>query len=287
MPDSLADFMPDGVTDRLRAEAARRGPLNVAASCLAWGGRYAAGRARLGRPPGHSVRRRAAVPEFHHRYHYTWMNERAVELALARQVVEGVDAADLLEVGNVLAHYVRDGHTVVDLYEHAPGVINADVVDTGLDRRFPLIVSISTLEHVGFDEDVVDPDKPARAVEHLRGLLAPGGRLWATIPVGYNAVDGRRVREGALGFDRVRALRRDLAPPGLAPRSSWTRCGRAEYDRLLVQPPTGLLVLRDWGDATASPNGSASSALVGRRAQVRGVVDGHRRWSDAGGGHRA
>ena len=232
--------MPDGVTDRLRAEAARRGPLTVAASCLGWGGRYAVGRARLGRGARTFSYEGQAVPEFHHRYHYTWMNERAVELALARQVVDGVEASDLLEVGNVLAHYLRDGHTVVDLYERAPGVINADVVDTGLERRFPLIVSISTLEHVGFDEDVADPEKPARAIEHLRGLLAPGGRLWATIPVGYNASMDERIREGALGFDRVRALRRS------SPRQGWRQVDvdqvwSAEYDRLLFSA-TGLLV---------------------------------------------
>ena len=237
---SLPHFMPDGVTDRLRAEAARRGPLTVAGSCLAWGGRYAAGRARLGRAPrtfefdGHALR------EFHHRYHYTWMNERAAELALAREVVDGVPDADLLEVGNVLAHYIREGHTVVDRYEQAPGVINADVVDLDLEQRFPLIVSISTLEHVGFDEDVTDPDKPARAVEHLRALLAPGGRLWATIPVGYNAEMDARVRDGRLAFDRLRALRRD------SHRQGWReveldQVWDAEYDRLLFSA-TGLLV---------------------------------------------
>lgn len=232
--------MPDGVTDRLRAEAARRGPLKVAGSCLAWGGRYAAGRVRLGRAAPAFEFDGRPVPYFHHRYHYTWMNERSVELALARQVVDGVDAADLLEVGNVLAHYVRDGHTVVYLYEHAPGVINADVVDLELERRFPLIVSISTLEHVGLDEDDIDPEKCGRAVEHLRGLLAPGGRLWATIPVDYNRDLDRRIRAGELPFDRLRALRRDSHRAGwhqVEPDEVWD----AGYDRLLFSA-SGLLV---------------------------------------------
>ena len=232
--------MPDGVTDRLRAEAARRGPVKVAGSCLGWGARYAAGRARLGRGARTFPFGADAVPEFHHAYHYTWMNERAVELALARRVVEGVDAADLLEVGNVLAHYVRDGHTVVDLYEQAPGVINADVVDVEMERSFPLIVSISTLEHVGLDEDVRDPGKPARAVERLRGLLAPGGKLWATIPVDYNRDLDERIRDGRLPFDRVRALRRD------SHRQGWREVDvdqvwDAAYDRLLFSA-SGLLV---------------------------------------------
>jgi SAM-dependent methyltransferase len=232
--------MPEGITDRIRAESARRGPLTVAGSCLAWGGRYAAGRARLGRSQPTFAYGGRTVPYFHHRYHYTWMNERSVELALARQVVEDVPAPDLLEVGNVLAHYVRDGHTVVDLYEHAPGVVNADVVDVELPERYRLIVSISTLEHVGLDEDVTDPGKPERAIEHLRRLLAPGGRLWATIPVGYNADLDQRIRAGDLPFDRVRALRRR------SHRQGWRQVEldevwSAEYDRLLFSA-SGLLV---------------------------------------------
>ncbi len=232
--------MPDGVTDRLRDEAARRGPLKVAGSCLAWGGRYAAGRARLGRHQPVFEFDGRAVPYFHHRYHYTWMNERAAELALAREVVDGVPDADLLEVGNVLAHYIREGHTVVDRYEQAPAVINADVVDLDLQQRFALIVSISTLEHVGFDEDVADTDKPARAVERLRGLLAPGGRLWATIPVGYNPELDRRLRDDGLGFDRVRALRRDSHRLGWR-EAALDEVWDAEYDRLLFAA-SGLLI---------------------------------------------
>ena len=51
-------------------------------------------------------------------------------------------------------------------------------------------------------------DKPARAIAHLASLLAPGGRLWCTIPVGYNAALDRRLREGGLDFTGMTALRR-------------------------------------------------------------------------------
>src|SRR3954451_22447894 len=63
---------------------------------------------------------------FVHRYNETWRNERAVEVPL---VVEALDAHPVLEVGNVLGHYGHCGHTVVDKYERAPGVLNVDVLD--------------------------------------------------------------------------------------------------------------------------------------------------------------
>jgi hypothetical protein len=87
-------------------------------------------------------------------------------------------------------------------------VHNVDVVDIDLPGPFDLILAISTLEHVGLDEEVQDPEKPARAVAHLTSLLAPGGRLWCTFPVGYNDALDQRLREGRLGFTRLAALRR-------------------------------------------------------------------------------
>jgi hypothetical protein len=102
-------------------------------------------------------------------------------------------------------------HTVADKYERAPGVHNVDVVDVGdgdLAGPYDLILAVSTLEHVGLDEEVQDPDKPARAVARLASLLAPGGRLFCTFPVGYNPALDERLRTDGLGFTRLTALRR-------------------------------------------------------------------------------
>jgi len=89
----------------------------------------------------------------------------------------------ILEVGNVLAHYYPHQHDVLDKYEQAPGVMNGDVVDFRPGKLYDLIVSISTLEHVGWDEEPRDPLKFLRGVEHLTTLLAPGGRMLVTLPI--------------------------------------------------------------------------------------------------------
>jgi len=49
--------------------------------------------------------------------------------------------------------------------------------------RFSLVVSISTLEHVGWDEEPKDPDKAAAALAAVDRL---GDELLVTIPVDYH-----------------------------------------------------------------------------------------------------
>jgi SAM-dependent methyltransferase len=198
------------IAARVARHARTRGLAPVVADCASWATRWALGRPRTGRPGGTFGHDGTPLPYLRHAYNYTWLNERAVEIPLAEAVLDAAGpSARVLEVGNVLGHYRSGTHTVVDKYERAPGVHNVDVVDIDVPGGpFDLIVAISTLEHVGLDEEVQDPDKPARAIAHLTALLAPGGRLWCTFPVGYNPALDAGLREERLGFDRLTALRR-------------------------------------------------------------------------------
>lgn len=145
---------------------------------------------------------------FMHPYNTTWRNERAVEVPIALHAIDTAAGARVLEVGNVLVHYGHGGHDVVDKYEEAANVFAQDIVDFRPDAPYDVIVAISTLEHVGFDEDVKDPEKPRRAVEAMASMLAPGGRLLVTVPLGYNAALDRDLLAGTVGFDEVRYLKR-------------------------------------------------------------------------------
>lgn len=217
---------------RLGPHFREEGALPVLASCVDWGVRWAAGAPRAHGPAaktfGYEGRE---VPYFWHRYNHTWLTERAVEIALAADVL--VDSGPrTLEVGNVLGHYLPTSHTVVDKYERSAGVRNEDVVDLVLEEQQDLIISISTMEHVGLDEPDLDPDKALRGIERLATLLAPGGRLWVTIPIGYNLDLDRQLRSGDLPFTRCTALKRVSA------RNDWQQVELAEiwdtpYDRLL------------------------------------------------------
>jgi SAM-dependent methyltransferase len=141
-------------------------------------------------------------------YNTTWINERTVELPIVIDAMGRRSGSRILELGNVLAHYGASRHTVVDKYESARDVHNVDVVDFSDEQGFDLIVSISTVEHIGFDEDVKDPDKPARAMRHLAGMLRPGGEGLVTIPLGYNPTLDERLLGADPAFGELCGLRR-------------------------------------------------------------------------------
>jgi len=145
---------------------------------------------------------------FYHAYNQTYCNERAVEIPIVWSIVQRVPPERVLEVGNVLSHYFPTGHGVVDKYERAPRVQNVDVVDFRPTQPYDLIVSISTLEHVGFNEQPLEPEKPWRAIRHLQSCLSPQGRLVITIPVGFNPHLDRMLQEGRIPLDDPLYLRR-------------------------------------------------------------------------------
>jgi glycosyltransferase involved in cell wall biosynthesis len=149
----------------------------------------------------------------YHRYNNTWMNERAVEVPIARRAIEEHAGESVLEIGNVLSHYDAPPHEIVDKYERGPDVRNIDVLDLEPERRWDLIVSVSTLEHVGVDDAPLDPDRGAEAAELLASRLAPGGELLLTVPVGYNPDLDRTLAGGAIDGMDLRALRRVQAGP--------------------------------------------------------------------------
>ena len=125
---------------------------------------------------------------FYHRYNMTWAGERAAEIPIAKKFLDAAAGKTVLEVGNVLPHYFATNHTIVDKFEVAPGVINQDILDYRPETQFDLILSISTFEHIGFDDDSEGGSgkKIVNGVKHCRSLLSPAGRLVLTVPLGYN-----------------------------------------------------------------------------------------------------
>lgn len=172
--------------------------------------------------PGSFAFAGASYRYFVHPYNTTWRNERAVELPIVLRALDEHRGARVLEVGNVLAHYGRRGHDVVDKYESARGARSVDVVELEAAEPYDLVVTISTLEHVGFDEEERDPGKPRRAVDRMASVLAPGGTLLVTAPVGYNeSLDGDLL-EGRIAFDELRFLKR------VSPRNDWREVPASE-----------------------------------------------------------
>lgn len=123
---------------------------------------------------------------FYHKYNNTWDNERAVEIPILMESFNENEGKNILEVGNVLSNYFSVNHDIIDKYEHAVNVNNQDIVDFHPSKKYNLIVSISTLEHVGWDEIRQDPTKIFKVRDNLKSLLTSKGICVVTIPIGYN-----------------------------------------------------------------------------------------------------
>jgi hypothetical protein len=173
------------------------------------------------------------LPYFFALYNETFRNERAVEISIARHYLSLRSSIDVLEVGNVLNHYIPFEHTVVDKYEKGESVLNCDIKDFRPDKRFDLIVSISTLEHVGWDEHIrygksaekpeYDPSLYVNVLAQLKGMLKPHGTLVASMPLGFNGHLDSLFEKKESGFTDVYFLKR---------LSRWNEWKQVDYSQV-------------------------------------------------------
>lgn len=165
---------------------------------------------------------------FNHDYNTTWNNERAVEIPVILDIVDREQERRVLEVGNVLSHYVSFSHDVVDKYEAGNGVRNMDVVDLDPRNKYDLIIAISTLEHVGWDEEKKDPEKIMTAIERLRSCLSAGGQLLVTLPLGYNPPMDEMLDRGLISLDKTWCLKR-ISADNRWEQVSWSEIRECRY----------------------------------------------------------
>ena len=155
-------------------------------------------------------------PYFLHPYNHTWANERAVELPVALSFLSSATPSMTLEIGNVLSHYIDFEHTVLDKCERCwyRPILNEDLLEFTPKQRFDFIVSISTIEHIGWDSSRYGDARPRdeaavmRALQKLQSLLTPGGKCLVTVPVGYNHYLDRHMPELISDGIRSQSLKR-------------------------------------------------------------------------------
>jgi len=141
-------------------------------------------------------------------YNATWRNERAIEIPIIRNFMKKYKGKNILEVGNVLSHYFSVDYDILDKYEKANGIINQDIVDFKPNKKYDLMVTISTLEHVGFDEPKKDSKKVLKAIKNLKKCLNNGGKIIVTIPLGYNPKMDEFLAKNNMGFNEKFYLKR-------------------------------------------------------------------------------
>lgn len=148
---------------------------------------------------------------FIHPYNRTWRNERAVEIPIIWEYVREAKPHTILEIGNVLSHYFDIRHRVIDKWEkcrYYGNVVNHDLLSWEPGWQFQLIVSISTIEHVGWDEKPSNPHAVADAFTKIERLLMSGGIAVITIPIGQNPVLDQRLCAGKLPISEAFFLKR-------------------------------------------------------------------------------
>jgi hypothetical protein len=144
--------------------------------------------------------------------HSAWKTERSVEIPIGYYVLKRFEGQEILEVGNTIKQYFPDehlDHDVLDKYEKEDGVINEDVASFDTDKRYNLIISISTMEHVGWEQDANEYKEPRdkgkipKSFKNLRRLFAKGGMMFVTLPIGENPWLDSMLETNELGFDRI------------------------------------------------------------------------------------
>jgi hypothetical protein len=171
----------------------------------------------------------------------TWYNERAIEIPIVMEMVRRYQGTNILEIGNVLSNHVRFEHDILDKYENAKGIINEDVVNFRPEKRYDLIVSISTLEHVGWDEKPRDNMKIPRAIENMKALITSrGGMIIITLPLGYNSTLDKLLKDGIIRFSKQYHLLR-ISKGNEWKQASWEDVKVAKYNTPLPFA-NGLLI---------------------------------------------
>lgn len=150
-------------------------------------------------------------PYFVGRYGQTWRSERTIEIPIALDLLNRQRVGSkMLEVGNVLSNYFRVEYDIVDKYDiYSKRVVNCDITDFKPASQYDLIISISTMEHVGFDyPEVNDSTKSPRTIESMRRWLTTQGVILITIPLGHNAGLDKMLFSRKLGFTGILYMKR-------------------------------------------------------------------------------
>lgn len=160
------------------------------------------------------------IKYFYHPYNTTWENERSIEIPIIMSVIKKNKGKHLLEFGNVLSHYFSVKHDIIDKGEEDFGiidfkhsnhhVIDKDIIQYNTKNKYDLIVSISTLEHVGqeeWDSNESSSNKIIEAIENLKKLVKLNGKIVITIPVGYNKYLDEYIQKGTIKFDKLVAFK--------------------------------------------------------------------------------
>jgi hypothetical protein len=167
-----------------------------------------------------------------HWYNGTWRNERAVEIPIAQEFLESAyrNGKRVLEIGHTLGRYMPTHHDVADKYEETSSVIREDIATWKPVAPYDAIISVSTMEHVDWNEEPRTPELVLVAFQNvIDNCLAEGGEFMVTIPFGWNIKLDEYLASGRLKFDVQYFLKRTGKNRNWR-EASWEEVRGALYD---------------------------------------------------------
>ena len=208
------------------------------------------------------------LPYFDHPYNHAGENMRAVEVSIVFDFIDGREWDRILEIGNVLSHYMRIDWPVLDIREKGMGVINADLMRWQPEMPYDRIISISTLEHIGHGRyaDLTGPTTPAQALERICSWLAPGGEALLIVPLHYNDLLDQQLSAGELPANEIHCMQRISAD------NRWTECTLGEA--LAARRPEGYRWCVAMAAIYCNQEGSMATLNLGAgRKPIKGAVN--------------
>lgn len=194
--------------------------------------------------------------------HYQNFSERAVEVPIAIEFLKQMGREKrILEVGNVLSNYqaLMAQHDdigdidILDKFEQGIGIMNVDVMD--FDKQYDVIISISTVEHIGQnaygESSSGDREAPLQAIVKIYNLLHPGGKALLTVPFGVLMDQGWLIQFSSDYLDLIVTkygipqeaitttfLKKLDAETGTdVPRQVWIQCEEGDLENTYFQSP--------------------------------------------------
>ena len=140
--------------------------------------------------------------------HKSTDNERVIEIPYVYSFIKNTKIKKLLEIGNTLSNYFDLEHVIIDKYETANNIINIDIVEYVTKNKYDLIISVSTIEHIGYDEPKKEYGKALKALQKLIGLLNKNGKLVITVPLNYNPEINSIIVEKKIKFSEIHFMKR-------------------------------------------------------------------------------
>jgi hypothetical protein len=185
--------------------------------------------------------------------HYFWQDMLIAERVLQASPARHVDVGSRVDglISHLLVFRKVEVVDIRPLSHEVPGLSfildDATSLQSLADQSLESLSSLHAIEHFGLGRygDPIDPEGHIRGLRSLQRVLAPGGRLYLSFPIGTEIIEynGQRILSPMLPLDVMNELtlerfvaipsaglpREDVSPRELEGTSGW--CGLYEFTR--------------------------------------------------------